>query len=160
MLDALEGCGVTEVWRDLGRRYDAPRAFGLPPEVQAKLAEPLGWKPAGRRWRQVEEVTGSGGAAPVTVTTDAMFAAGAGASGEILMTVDTGRVKVALGLPEAVGRVETRATGTPRSPSHPRPSTGAQVAVTAMLEAGIAAHDAIVTAVREGALPAGWSAPG
>jgi hypothetical protein len=152
MLDALEAAGVTATWRDLGRKYDAPRAFGLPPEVQEKLAEPLGWTAAGRRWRKEDELDGP---VKTSVTTDAMFAAGAGASGEIITTVSSGKVKVVLGLPAAVGRVETR-SGKPASPSHPRPSTGAQVAVTAMLEAGGVAHDAIVQAVRGGKLPAAW----
>jgi hypothetical protein len=156
MLDALEAAGVTASWRELGRKYDAPRAFGLPPEVQEKLAIPLGWEAAGRRWRKSDEIAGTEAEPATEVTTDAMFAAGAGASGEVVTTVSRGKVKVVLGLPAAVGRTETRA-GKPASPSHPRPSTGAQVAVTAMLEAGGVAHDAIVQAVRDGALPTGWS---
>ena len=155
MLDALEASGVTSTWRELGRKHDAPRAFGLPAEVQEKLAVPLGWESAGRRWRKSEVLAGD--ELTTTVTTDAMFAAGAGASGEVVTTVSQGTIKVVLGLPEAVGRTETRA-GNPTSPSHPRPSTGAQVAVTAMLEAGGVAHDAIVQAVRDGDVPAGWSA--
>ena len=154
MLDALEATGVTTTWRELSRKHDAPRAFGLPPEVQEKLAVPLGWELAGRRWRKSDELPGTG--SPTTVTTDAMFAAGAGASGEVITTVTHGKIKVVLGLPAAVGRIETRA-GSPSSPSQPRPSTGAQVAVTAILEAGGVAHEAIVAAVRAGGVPAGWS---
>jgi hypothetical protein len=157
MLDALEAAGVTATWRELGRKYDAPRAFGLPPDVQEKIAIPLGWEAAGRRWRKADEIVGTDGQPSTEVTTDAMFAAGAGASGEVVTTVSQGKVKVVLGLPAAVGRVETRA-GKPASPSHPRPSTGAQVAVTAILDAGGLAHDAIVQAVRDGAVPTGWEA--
>ena len=54
ILDALEDAGVLTQWRELGRKYDAPRAFGLPAEMQVKLAEPLGWEAAGRRWRKSE----------------------------------------------------------------------------------------------------------
>jgi hypothetical protein len=154
MLDALEATGVIATWRELGRKYDAPRAVGLPPEVQEKLAVPLGWELAGRRWRKSDEIPGDG--VKTSVTTDAMFAAGAGASGEVVTTVTHGKIKVVLGLPAAVGRVETRA-GNPASPSQPRPSTGAQIAVTAILEAGGVAHEAIAQAVRDGGVPAGWS---
>jgi hypothetical protein len=156
MLDALEATGVLVTWRELGRKHDAPRAFGLPPEVQEKLAIPLGWELAGRRWRKSDEIVDDGNGSTTTITTDAMFAAGAGASGDVITTVSHGKIKVVLGLPVAVGRTETRA-GYPASPSHPRPSTGAQVAVTAILEAGGVAHEAIVQAVRDGGVPAGWS---
>lgn len=155
MIDALEAAGVTRTWRELGGKYDAPRAFGLPPEVQEKLAEPLGWTAAGRRWRKSDAVPGSAGEPAAEVTTDAMFAAGAGASGEVVITVSQGKTKVVLGLPGAVGRSEARA-GKLEFPSHPRPSTGAQVAVTAMLEAGGVAHEAIVQAARNGVIPADW----
>jgi hypothetical protein len=156
ILDALEASGVTTTWRELGRKHDAPRAFGVPPEVQEKLAVPLGWEAAGRRWRKSTEIEGSDGQPSTEVVTEALFAAGAGASGEVVTTVKRGKIKIVLGLPEAVGRVETRA-GSPASPSHPRPSTGAQIAVTAILEAGTVAHEAIVAAVRDGAVPAGWT---
>jgi hypothetical protein len=157
ILDALEGAGVPQQWRALGRQYDAPRAFGLPPEVQAKLAEPLGWVPAGRRWRKADEVSlveRSGQSA--VIVTDAMFAAGAGASGEIMTSVTVGSVEVAVDLPSVTARCEVRSGSRLGSPSHPRPSTGAQVAVTAMLETGGVAHDAVVTAVRAGKVPAQW----
>jgi hypothetical protein len=159
MLDALGGVDVPQQWRELGRKYDAPRAFGLPPEVQAKLAEPLGWHAAGRKWRKAEEVnlglgSSSSGASAVIVT-DAVFTAGAGASGEIVTTVTVGSVEVTVDLPAVTARCEMRRGERPGS--HPRPSTGAQVAVTAMLEVGGRAHDAIVRAAREGKLPAGWS---
>jgi hypothetical protein len=159
LLDAWEACGVTQTWRELGKKYDAPRAFGLPPDVQAKLAAPLGWQPAGRRWRKADEIAGIGGkgATVVTVVTDAMFAAGAGASGEVVTTVTAGKVQIALGLPVATARLEIRRGERLGSPSYPRPSTGAQVAVTAMLEAGGVAHAAAVQAVRDGHLPAEWA---
>jgi hypothetical protein len=157
MLDALEASGVLSEWRELGRKYDAPRAFGLPPEVQAKLADPLGWHSVGRRWRKADEVSPPTGAV-ATVITDAVFAAGAGASGDVVTTVTADAVEVALDLPSAVARGLMRAGERPGS--YPRPSTGAQVAVTAILQTGGAAHQAVVDAVRGGDLPAGWSALG
>ncbi len=158
ILDAWGTSGVTRTWRELGKKYDAPRAFGLPPDVQAKLAEPLGWIAAGRRWRKADEVPAalSGGRA-ATVVTDAMFAAGAGASGEIVTTVTSGDVQIVLGLPVATARLEIRRGERLGSPSYPRPSTGAQVAVTAMLETGGVAHEAVVEAIRGGRLPAAWA---
>lgn len=155
MLDALEEAGVPTQWRELGRKYDAPRAFGLPAEVQVKLAEPLGWVAAGRRWRKSEQVAADDSAkSGALVVTDALFAAGAGASGEIVTTVTSGEVSVTVDLPTATPRVEAARGDTPGSP--PRPSTGAQVAVTAILEAGGQAHDAVVSAVKAGRVPAQW----
>ena len=157
LLDAWEACGVTQTWRELGKRYDAPRAFGLPPDVQAKLAEPLGWQAAGRRWRLADEVRMAAGGSGAVIVTDAMFAAGAGASGEIVTTVTSGEVQIVLGLPVATARLEIRRGERLGSPSYPRPSTGTQVAVTAMLEAGTVAHQAVVEAVRDGRLPPEWA---
>ncbi len=154
ILDAWEAIDLLARWRDLGHRYDAPRAFGLPAETAAKLAEPLGWQAAGRKWRKADELDLSGGGHAVVVT-DAVFSAGAGASGEIVTTVTSGKVEVVLDLPSATARSEMRRGRRPGS--YPRPSTGAQVAVTAILEAGGAAHEAVVDAVREGQLPAGWA---
>jgi hypothetical protein len=154
ILDAWETVDLLTQWRDLGRRYDAPRAFGLPPETAAKLAEPLGWHVAGRKWRKADELDLAGGGHAVVVT-DAIFSAGAGASGEIVTTVTSGEVVVVLDLPSATARSEMRRGQRPGS--YPRPSTGAQVAVTAILEAGGAAHDAVVGAIREGQLPEGWA---
>ena len=153
ILEAWEAIDLLTRWRDLGRRYDAPRAFGLPPETAAKLAEPLGWHLAGRKWRKADEI--SAGGASVVVVTDAVFSAGAGASGEIITTVTAGEVEVVLDLPSATARSEMRSGKRPGS--YPRPSTGAQVAVTAILEAGGAAHQAIVDAVRDGKLPGRWA---
>jgi hypothetical protein len=154
ILDAWEGIDLLTQWRELGRRYDAPRAFGLPAETAAKLAEPLGWQAAGRKWRKTDELDTAGGRKAVVVT-DAIFSAGAGASGEIVTTVTSGEVQVVLDLPSATARSEMRRGQRPGS--YPRPSTGAQVAVTAILEAGGAAHNAVVGAVREGSLPPGWA---
>jgi hypothetical protein len=155
ILDAWEALDLLTQWRELGRRYDAPRAFGLPAEVAAKLAEPLGWQAVGRKWRKSDELDlGSGGRA--VVVTDAIFSAGAGASGEIVTTVTSGEVEVVVDLPSATARSEMRRGQRPGS--YPRPSTGAQVAVTAILEAGGAAHDGVVHAVRAGELPQRWAA--
>jgi hypothetical protein len=154
ILDAWEGVDLLTQWRDLGRRYDAPRAFGLPPETAAKLAEPLGWHVAGRKWRKADEIELGDGRNAVVVT-DAIFSAGAGASGEIVTTVTAGEVEVTLDLPSATARSEMRRGQRPGS--YPRPSTGAQVAVTAILEAGGAAHDAVVSAIGDGRLPEGWA---
>jgi hypothetical protein len=153
ILDAWEAIGLLAQWRDLGRRYDAPRAFGLPPETAAKLAEPLGWHLAGRKWRKADEIAAKH--ANATIVTDAIFSAGAGASGEIITTVTAGSIQVVLDLPSATARSEMRSGKRPGS--YPRPSTGAQVAVTAILEAGGAAHDAVVTAVRDGKIPSRWA---
>ena len=154
ILDAWEAVDLLAQWRELGRRYDAPRAFGLPPETAAKLAEPLGWHAAGRKWRKADELDLTGGGHAVVVT-DAIFSAGAGASGEIVTTVTSSEVEVVLDLPSATARSEMRRGQRPGS--YPRPSTGAQVAVTAILEAGGAAHEAVVGAIRDGQLPAGWA---
>ena len=154
ILDAWEAVDLLAVWRDLGRRYDAPRAFGLPAETTAKLAEPLGWNPAGRKWRKADELDLPGGGHAVVVT-DAVFSAGAGASGEIVTTVTSGHVEVVLDLPSATARSEMRRGQRPGS--YPRPQAGAQVAVTAILEAGGAAHEAVVSAAREGLLPESWA---
>ncbi len=155
MLDALEGAGVARRWRELGRKYDAPRAFGLPADIQVKLAEPWGWVPAGRRWRKSDQVAADDAGKPGgLVVTDALFAAGAGASGEIVTTVTSGEVSVTVALPSATPRIEALRGETPGSP--PRPSTGAQVAVTAILETGGQAHDAVVNAVKAGRVPAQW----
>ncbi len=153
ILDAWEAVDLLAQWRELGRRYDAPRAFGLPPETQAKLAEPLGWHAVGRKWRKADEVQGAGGGNAVVVT-DAVFSAGAGANGEIITTVTAGHIEIVVDLPSATARSEMRHGKRPGS--YPRPSTGAQVAVTAILEAGGAAHDAVVAAIREGRLPLQW----
>jgi hypothetical protein len=156
VLDALEAAGVPARWRELGRKYDAPRAFGLPPEVQATLAEPLGWHPAGRKWRKASEVPFGGAGQPgAAVVTDATFSAGAGASGEIVTTVTSGQVQVVVDLPAVTARTEMRRGTLPGT--YPRPSTGAQVAVTAMLEVGETAHETVVNAVREGQVPPEWA---
>ncbi len=68
ILDAWESAELLTQWRELGHRYDAPRAFGLPPETQAKLAEPLGWHAVGRKWRKADEIAGTGGSSAVIVT--------------------------------------------------------------------------------------------
>jgi hypothetical protein len=154
LLDAWESIDLLAQWRDLGRRYDAPRAFGLPAETQAKLAEPLGWNAVGRKWRKAAEIQ-TGGGPDAVVVTDAVFSAGAGASGEIVTTVTAGKVEIAVDLPSATARSEMRHGKRPGS--YRRPSTGAQVAVTAILEAGGAAHDAAVDAVRAGRLPEQWA---
>lgn len=155
ILDAWETIDLLTVWRDLGRRYDAPRAFGLPPETQVKLAEPLGWHAVGRKWRKADEVQLDAPGPAAVVVTDALFSAGAGASGEIVTTVTACNVEVVVDLPSATARSEMRHGKRPGS--YPRPSTGAQVAVTAILEAGGAAHDAAVNAVRDGRLPRQWA---
>lgn len=156
ILDVLETAGVLGEWRALGRKHDAPRAFGVPPEVQVTLAEPLGWTAAGRRWRKQEQVTpAQPGSAAVDVVTDAMFAAGAGASGEIVIKVTCGEVEVVVDLPSATVRVEARDGKVPGA--YPRPSTGAQIAVTAILETGGAAHEAVVEAIKAGGLPEQWT---
>ena len=153
MLAAFEQSGVLTTWRELGAKYDAPRAFGLPAEVQVKLAEPLGWEAAGRKWRLTDVLTTLAGES-VSVVSDAVFTAGAGGSGEIITTVQQGSIAVTLDLPSAVAR--SRSLQGDRGGGYPRPSTGAQVAVTAILEAGVQAHGAVVTSVREGRLPADW----
>lgn len=159
ILDALESVSVPQQWRELGRKYDAPRAFGLPPEVQAKLAEPLGWRPAGRKWRKMEEVNlDVSSSLAAVIVTDAVFTAGAGASGEIVTTVTVGSVEVTVDLPSVAVRCEMRSGKLPGS--YPRPSTGAQVAVTAMLEVGGLGHEAVVRAAREGKIPDEWAAGG
>ena len=156
ILDALDAAGVLGEWRALGRKHDAPRAFGVPPEVQVTLAEPLGWTPAGRRWRKQEKIRAAqAGSAAVDVVTDATFAAGAGASGEIVTKVTCGDVEVVVDLPSATVRVEARGGKVPGA--YPRPSTGAQIAVTAILETGGAAHEAIVEAIKAGGIPDQWS---
>ena len=108
----------------------------------------------GRKWRKADEIETDGGGQAVIIT-DAVFSAGAGASGEIVTTVTAGNVEIALDLPSATARSEMR--NGKRPGSYPRPSTGAQVAVTAILEAGGAAHDAAVAAVIAGQLPSRWA---
>lgn len=151
LLDELVQADIPARWRELARKQDAPRAFSQPPEVQAKLAEPLGWRPQGRRWRKASEHNG------VTVITDVSFVAGAGGGSDVTISVSRGDVEVQLGLPAATGRVEARDGGLPRSPAHPRPSASAQVGITAVLEIAGDAHELIATAVAEGAVPDGWA---
>ena len=117
-LDLIDADGwILDAWEAVGRSpsgaiwaasYDAPRAFGLPPETAVKLAEPLGWEAlpdasgaSPRRW-----MLRSDGRA--VVVTDALFSAGAGASGEIVTTVTSGQVEVVLDLPSATPRAEMR----------------------------------------------------
>lgn len=151
LLDELDEHDVGERWRELARKQDAPRAYSQPPEVQVKLAEPLGWRPQGRRWRRTVERRDT------TLITDVSFVAGAGGGSDVTFTVRRGDVEVALGLPEATSRIETRAFGAPRSPAQPRPSASAQIGITAVLELAGEAHDVIAAAIDEGAVPDGWA---
>jgi hypothetical protein len=151
LLDDLDEHGIAERWRELARKQDAPRAYSQPPEVQAKLAEPLGWRAQGRRWRRSTERRGT------TLITDVSFVAGAGGGSDVTFTVGRGDVEVSLDLPSATSRIETRKLGAPRNPSQPRPSASAQVGITAVLELAGEAHEAIATAIDEGAVPDGWA---
>ncbi len=151
MLDELADADLPARWRELARKQDAPRAYSQPPEVQAKLAEPLGWRPQGRRWRRVIDHDGT------TLITDVSFVAGAGGGSDVTFSVSRGDVAVQLGLPAATGRVEARDGGLPRSPAQPRPSASAQVGITAVLEIAGEAHDLLATAIAEGAVPDGWA---
>jgi hypothetical protein len=151
LLDELDTRDIAGRWRDLARRYDAPRAYGQPPEVQARLAEPLGWRPQGRRWRRTSESRGA------TLITDVSFVAGAGGGSDVILTVTRGAVDVVLTLPAATARLEARRPGLPASPAQPRPSAAAQVGVTAVLELAGEVHDAVTSAIAEGAVPDGWA---
>jgi hypothetical protein len=151
ILDELDERGIASRWRELARKQDAPRAWSQPPEVQAKLAEPLGWRPQGRRWRRTAESRGA------TLITDVSFVAGAGGGSDVTFTVTRAGVEVSLGLPTATARIEARALGAPRSPTQPRPSASAQIGITAVLELAGEAHEAIASAIDDGAVPDGWS---
>ena len=151
LLDDLDDHDIAERWRELARKQDAPRAYSQPPEVQAKLAEPLGWRPQGRRWRRTAERRDT------TLITDVSFVAGAGGGSDVTFTVSRGDVEVAVDLPSATSRLETRKYGAPRNPAQPRPSASAQVGITAVLQLAGEAHDAIATAIDEGAVPDGWA---
>lgn len=151
LLDEFAEHGITERWRELARKQDAPRAYSQPPEVQAKLAEPLGWRSQGRRWRRSTERRDT------TLITDVSFVAGAGGGSDVTVTVRRGDVEVSLGLPAATSRQETRKLGAPRNPSQPRPSASAQVGITAVLQLAGEAHDAIAMAIDDGAVPDGWA---
>jgi hypothetical protein len=151
ILDELDEHDVADRWRELARRYDAPRAFGQPPEVQAKLAEPLGWRAQGRRWRRSSDSRGT------TLITDVSFVAGAGGGSEVLLTVTRGPIEVALTLPAATGRLEARERGVAGNPAQPRPSASAQVGITAVLELAGEVHEALTEAIGEGAVPDGWA---
>jgi hypothetical protein len=151
LLDELDDSDIAERWRELARKQDAPRAYSQPPEVQAKLAEPLGWRAQGRRWRRTAERRDT------TLITDVSFVAGAGGGSDVTFTVRRGDVEVALDLPSATSRLETRKLGAPRNPSQPRPSASAQVGITAVLQLAGEAHDAIAAAIGEGAVPDGWA---
>ena len=151
LLDELDERDIPVRWRELARKQDAPRAYSQPPEVQAKLAEPRGWRPQGRRWRRTAESRGA------TLITDVSFVAGAGGGSDVTFRVSRGSVEVVLGLPAATGRREARELGLPRSPAQPRPSASAQVGITAVLDLAGEAHDAIAAAIAEGAVPDGWS---
>lgn len=151
LLDDLDDHGIAERWRELARKQDAPRAYSQPPEVQAKLAEPLGWRAQGRRWRRTSERRGT------MLITDVSFVAGAGGGSDVTFTVRRGDVEVTLDLPAATSRLETRTLGAPRNPSQPRPSASAQVGITAVLQLAGEAHEAIETAIDEGAVPDGWA---
>jgi hypothetical protein len=151
LLDELDEQNVATRWRELARRYDAPRAFGQPPEVQAKLAEPLGWHAQGRRWRRSAE------SRETTLITDVSFVAGAGGGSEVILTVARGPVEVALTLPAATCRLEGRKTGVPGSPAQPRPSASAQVGIVAVLELAGEVHDVVLQAIADGGVPDGWA---
>lgn len=151
LLDELDEHEVGARWRDLARRYDAPRAYGQPPEVQAKLAEPRGWRPQGRRWRRSAE------ARDTTLITDVSFVAGAGGGAEVVVHVSRGPVEVTLPLPAATGRLEARRNGVAGNPAQPRPSASAQVGVTAILDLAGEVHDLVLSAITDGAVPAGWA---
>jgi hypothetical protein len=151
LLDEHADHDIGERWRELARKQDAPRAFSQPPEVQAKLAEPLGWRPQGRRWRRADERRDT------TLVTDVSFVAGAGGGSDVSFTVQRGPVTVTLGLPAATSRLETRTLGAPRSPAQPRPSASAQIGITAVLQLAGEAHDVLVAAIDEGAVPDGWA---
>jgi hypothetical protein len=151
LLDELEERDIAARWRELARKQDAPRAYSQPPEVQAKLAEPRGWRAQGRRWRRTAESRGA------TLITDVSFVAGAGGGSDVTFTVTRGSVEVVLGLPAATGRLEARVLGLPRSPAQPRPSASAQVGITAVLDISGEAHDAILAAITDGAVPDGWT---
>jgi hypothetical protein len=151
LLDELDEHDVPSRWRDLARRYDAPRAYGQPPEVQAKLAEPRGWRAQGRRWRRTAEVRDT------TLITDVSFVAGAGGGSEVILGVSRGPIEVILPLPAATGRVEARRSGLPGNPAQPRPSASAQVGVTAVLDLAGEVHDVVTQAIADGAVPDGWA---
>ncbi len=151
LLEELDEHDVPARWRELARRYDAPRAYGQPPEVQAKLAEPGGWRAQGRRWRRTAE------ARDTTLITDVSFVAGAGGGSEVILTVTRGSVEVTLPLPAATGRLEARRNGLPGNPAQPRPSASAQVGVTAVLDLAGEVHDLVARAIADGAVPDGWS---
>lgn len=152
LLDVLNAIDIASRWRELARRYDAPRAVGTRPDVLAKLAEPRGWMAAGRRWRRQDSIDGT------LVRTDCAFSTGAGGAGEVTLGVEQGPVTVTLTLAAATARLETERDGAPGSPAHPRPSTGAQVAVSAVLDLAGEVHDAVLSAVGGGAVPSGWDA--
>jgi hypothetical protein len=150
LLDVLDELDLAARWRDLARRYDAPRAYGLPPPVQAKLAEPRDWRSQGRRWRRAGEAAGA------TVLTDVSFVAGAGGGCDVAVTVLKEPVEVVVTLPAATARLEARRAGRVGSPAQPRPSASAQVAIVAVLELAAEVFDAVTAAVADGAVPDGW----
>jgi hypothetical protein len=151
ILDELDDRDIAGRWRELARKQDAPRAWSQPPEVQAKLAEPLGWRPQGRRWRRSTE------SRETTLITDVSFVAGAGGGSDVTFTVVRAGLEISLGLPAATSRIEARTLGAPRSPAQPRPSASAQIGITAVLELAGEAHEAVLVAIAEGAVPDGWS---
>jgi hypothetical protein len=150
LLDVLDDLDLAQRWRELARKYDAPRAYGLPPPVQAKIAEPRDWRAQGRRWRRAAGVAGT------TVLVDVSFVAGAGGGSDVMITVSRDPVEVLLTLPAATARLEARRTGRTGSPAQPRPSASAQVALGAVLDLAGEVFDAVRAAVAEGAVPPGW----
>ncbi len=150
LLAVLDGIEVAGRWRDLTRKHDAPRVAGTRPEVLARLAEPRGWTPQGRRWRREDRVDG------VLVRTDCAFSTGAGGAGEVTLGIEQGSVAISLTLAAATARLETMHRGAPGAPAYPRPSTGTQVAATAVLNIAGEVHEAVVGAVEAGGLPDGW----
>ncbi len=150
LLDVLDRIDVASRWRELTRKHDAPRVAGTRPDVLARLAEPRGWVAVGRRWRREDRV------GTALVRTDCAFSTGAGGAGEVTLGVEQGSVALTLTLAAATARLETLHSGSPGSPAHPRPSTGTQVAATAVLELAGGVHEAVVGAVEAGSIPGGW----
>jgi hypothetical protein len=150
LLDVLDELDLAERWRSLARKHDAPRAYGLPPPVQAKLAEPRDWRPQGRRWRKAASAGGA------TLLVDVSFVAGAGGGSDATMTVTRDPVEVQLTLPAASARLEARRSGHVGNPAQPRPSASAQVAIAAVLDLAGEVFEATREAIADGALPDGW----
>jgi hypothetical protein len=150
LLEVLDELDVAGRWRELTRKHDAPRVAGTRPEVLARLAEPRGWTAHGRRWRREDRADAA------LVRSDCAFSTGAGGAGEVTLGIEQGPVAISLTLAAATARLETMHRGAPGAPAYPRPSTGTQVAATAVLDLAGEVHEAVVAAVEAGTVPRGW----